>query len=396
MLAAGTELIRRGHKVTIFNIADVAPKVLGTGVDFVALGAAEHPVGSLQAFMDKVSKLEGLEASRVGLKAAIAETGMLLDEAPEQMRRAGVTALIADEGEPCGSTIAARLGLPFFTICNGVAITSDPAVPPTFVDWPYDPRWLPSIRNRAVTAIMFLVLRSLKNRINLTRREWVMPPLRSLNETVSPLAQFSQQTEDFDFPDRGRRPQFHFIGMLERATPPDITFPYDLLNGKPLVYCSFGTFYGNLESAHRCVAEACAPLDVQLILANVSDTSVKFPGDPITVGYAPQLELLRRSTISICHGGLNSVLESLVCGVPTIAIPISNDQFGVAARLRRSGAGDFIPLKQLSAARLQAVLQKMRSPEAVRHAAKLRDSIQSAGGTSRMADIIEDCLARLQ
>jgi zeaxanthin glucosyltransferase len=45
------------------------------------------------------------------------------------------------------------------------------------------------------------------------------------------------------------------------------------------------------------------------------------------------LELLKRATVCITHAGLNTVLESLAQGVPQLAIPITYDQPGVAARI---------------------------------------------------------------
>ena len=57
----------------------------------------------------------------------------------------------------------------------------------------------------------------------------------------------------------------------------------------------------------------------------------QLPGDPIVVSYAPQLEVVKRAALVITHAGLNTVLESLAEGVPLVAIPLGNDQPGVAA-----------------------------------------------------------------
>jgi UDP:flavonoid glycosyltransferase YjiC (YdhE family) len=57
------------------------------------------------------------------------------------------------------------------------------------------------------------------------------------------------------------------------------------------------------------------------------------PTNAIIVKQARQLELLKRTWICITHAGLNTVLESLAQGVPQLAIPITYDQPGVAARI---------------------------------------------------------------
>ena len=81
------------------------------------------------------------------------------------------------------------------------------------------------------------------------------------------------------------------------------------------------------------------------------DQFASLPRDPITVPFAPQLELLKRAAVCITHAGLNTALESLTNGVPMVAIPITNDQPGVAARVRWTRSGEVVPLKKLNVVR---------------------------------------------
>lgn len=63
------------------------------------------------------------------------------------------------------------------------------------------------------------------------------------------------------------------------------------------------------------------------------------PNNAIVVNNAPQLELLKKASVCITHGGFNTVLEALTQGVPQIAIPVTNDQPGVAARIEYKKTG---------------------------------------------------------
>jgi hypothetical protein len=63
------------------------------------------------------------------------------------------------------------------------------------------------------------------------------------------------------------------------------------------------------------------------------------PSNAIIVKRAPQLELLKQTSVSITHAGLNTVLEALTQGVPQVAIPVTNDQPGVAARIADKKTG---------------------------------------------------------
>ena len=158
LVAIGAELQQRGHRATIFNIADVEPMALVGKLGFEVLGTLEHPLGSLRRFKEQVGRLEGLSALRFGMRMALSETEMLLREAPDAMMSAGVTAMLVDQGEPCGSSIAEHLGLPFFTFCNAVAWNRDPVVPPPITDWAYSTGWPARLRNKLAFSAVALAV----------------------------------------------------------------------------------------------------------------------------------------------------------------------------------------------------------------------------------------------
>jgi len=89
------------------------------------------------------------------------------------------------------------------------------------------------------------------------------------------------------------------------------------------------------------------------------------PANCIVVKNAPQVELLKRSALCITHAGLNTALESLTQGVPMVAIPVSIDQPGVAARIAYTKTGRYVPLQEMTAPRLSALIddQSGVSPE---------------------------------
>jgi len=89
----------------------------------------------------------------------------------------------------------------------------------------------------------------------------------------------------------------------------------------------------------RCIAEACAGIDAQLVmsLGNTAASLGNLPGAPVVVNYAPQLDLLSRAALTITHAGTNTTLAALSFGVPLVAIPISHDQPATAARTRFRG-----------------------------------------------------------
>jgi zeaxanthin glucosyltransferase len=80
------------------------------------------------------------------------------------------------------------------------------------------------------------------------------------------------------------------------------------------------------------------------------------PNNAIIVKRAPQLELLKQTSVCITHAGLNTVLESLAQGVPQVAIPVTYDQPGVAARIAEKQTGVVTSLDKLTADHLSTLL----------------------------------------
>jgi zeaxanthin glucosyltransferase len=391
------ELCQRGHRATVFNILDVEPLARSEGVEFRALGIHAHPPGSFRQFSERFSSLHGIAAMRYGLQVAAAEISMLLEEAPEAMRTAGVTALLVDQGQPAGSTIAERLGMPFITVCNAAPADPDPAVPPTVTGWSGSSSLFGRLRNRAAYAALELALTPLRNRVNAYRDNWGLRRLRSLAESFSTVLELSQQTREFDFPRIARPANFHYIGLIRRTGSAPVEFPFERLDGRPMAYASLGTVATDEVGLFPALARACAALNVQLVITlggRGERTQLnKLPGNPIVVEYAPQMALLERAAVTVCHAGNNTVLESLSCGVPALAVPLNTDQYSVAARLRHSGAGESVRLTELSEVRVAELLGRILGDASyVDRARVIRDSIARAGGTMRAADLIEQAL----
>ncbi len=91
---------------------------------------------------------------------------------------------------------------------------------------------------------------------------------------------------------------------------------------------------------------------------------------------------------------MNTTLGALSSGVPMVAIPITSEQPGIAMRTVWSGAGEAIPLKKLSVAKLREALKRVLTEDSYKqNAVRLQTAIRNAGGTKRAADIIEKAVS---
>ena len=404
MCVLGRELLRRGHPVTLFGVPDVQSKVAKSGLEFYAIGAADFPPGSLEAIFAQLGELSGLAGINFSIQFFRQEAEMLFREAPLAIQQTGVAALIVDQVTPAASTVANWLKLPFVTVCNALLTNQEPGVPPYFTHWQYHNTEWAKLRNRVSNALGERLTQPVWQVIVQQRQQWQLPPHQQRGDAQSQLAQICQLPAIFDFP-RERLPAwFHYTGPLqdpsglEPVTFEQPAFPFEQLTDRPLVYASLGTLQNRKDEIFRCIAEACQDLEAQLVisLGNPSrDVSeINLPGSPLVVPYAPHQQLIERSSLVITHAGLNTVLGTLSAGVPLVAIPITNEQPGIAARLARTGAGKVVPLAQISVPRLRdAVTQVLTEPTYRQNAAKVQAAIQTSGGVDRAADIIEEAIA---
>jgi MGT family glycosyltransferase len=397
LTALARRLQQRGHQVTYFQVADTEPFIRAAGLRFQQIGAGDFPPGALRQIVEPLGRLKGI----AGLRYAIQEltrrdTAMVLRDAPATVRDAGVEALVVDQVVWAGGSVADHLGLPFVSASAALPLNLDDSVPFLSFAWGPGTGLLARLRNRMGNAFLEYLLTPLHRIINEQRREWGLPALRTMNDYFSRRAQIAQVPAAFDFPGRRLPPHFHYTGPFTdgegRAA---VDFPWWRLDpGLPLVFASMGTLQNGLHHVFHTIVAACAGLGVQLVLSLGGGLEPNalgaLPGNAIVVRYAPQLELIRRATLTITHGGLNSVLESLAEGVPLVALPVTNDQPGVGARIQWSGTGRVIPVGRVTVRRLRAAIEEvLNNPHYRARACELRASIEAANGLERAAELVE-------
>jgi zeaxanthin glucosyltransferase len=206
-----------------------------------------------------------------------------------------------------------------------------------------------------------------------------------------------------DLPIAQLPPQFHYAGPLrdDEGREP-MPFPWEKLTGKPLIYASLGTLVDGQNKVYRTILEAANEFpETQLILSvgkNLDPNDLApIPPNTIVVRTAPQTELLQRAALCITHAGLNTTLESLAEGVPMVAIPIGNEQPGIACRIAYHGVGEFVEVGDLTARRLVELIAKVRSNPSYRDKAHwFQKIIKEKRGVDLAADIVEQAFCAPQ
>lgn len=398
MLPLGQEMQKRGHRVTFFGILDAQPKILAAGLEFRAIGEQEFPLGTNTELFAELGKLSGTAALFYTMNWIKKSAAVFLEYAPTVLKEAGVEALLVDQLLPEGGTVADFLDIPFVTLCSALPFNQEASIPPVFTTWRYSNSWSVRLVNTLAYQLTNPFGKPIQNLRIKYRQKWQLPLELSSD---SQLAILSQQPAEFEYPRQKLPAYFHFTGPYHNQNSRKyVDFPWEKLTRQPLIYASMGTLQNRLTNVFQNIASACLGLDAQLIisLGGASLESLpKLPGNPLVVSYAPQLEILQKASLFITHAGMNSTLESLTYGVPMVAIPVTNDQPGIAGRIAWTGAGEVVPLSKLSAKRLQKAVRKVFHEDSYKkNAWRLKEAIEQAVGVSGAADIIEQAISTRQ
>jgi zeaxanthin glucosyltransferase len=396
MTTLGRELVRRGHRVTLVARHDGEAKAVAAGLGFAAIGASEFPRGVIAAQARALGGMTAGKALRYTVDMMRLAAEVTLRDLPAVIRCERLDALVIDQVNPAAGTMAEVERLPYVQVCNALALNRDAACPPAVLPWRYRPGPLGRLRNAAGNWFLFRVTAPVRDAINAHRVRHGLAP-RVGRSVPAYLAEIAQQPAFFDFPRTKPEPRLHFTGPWHTAGGGDIPFPWERLDGRPLLYASLGTLQNRLTEMFTTIAEAVAPLDAQLVISlgaadqDVAALAARCAGNPIVVSVAPQLELLDRSALAITHAGLNTALEALARGVPMVAIPITNDQPGVARRLEWLGLAEVVLPRRLTASRLRQAVERVLGDPGYRARARGRAAeIARLDGVRRAADIVEE------
>ncbi|MEY2833156.1 MAG: hypothetical protein RLZZ574_2415 [Cyanobacteriota bacterium] len=399
MFPLGHELQQRGHRVTIFSAPVAKPKVEAAGFNFCDIYFQSDGTNQQQKPQtEKAGILTNIINIKRTLKKFAQQAEIRLQQAPLVIREQGVEALIVDLSVFEGGTIADYLNLPYVTMCCMLPFYQDLTIPAIPTTWQYSHVWWAKLRNYACYGLLNLMAQPVLQVVSHYRQTWNLPAYTHPNDIFSKLAIITRHIAEFEFP-RQLPPHFHFTGSFHQSlTRQPIAFPFEQLNGKPLIYASMGTLQNRFSFVFRTIAEACADLDAQLVISLGGGLEPKslpnLPGNPIIVKYAPQLELLQKARLNITHAGLNTTLESLSYGVPMVAIPVTDDQPGVAARIAWTGTGELVTLSQLRVPKLREAIKRVLTEESYKqNAVRLQAVMRQTRGVNRAVDIIEQALS---
>jgi MGT family glycosyltransferase len=398
--ALARQLQSRNHEVVLISLPDAEPYVRAAGLAFIPYCEAAFSAGAANEIRRQMSELQGEDGVRFTVEAQGLMMGAALSSLPAALATARAEAVVLDGYQYYVEVIPMSLGLPYVHVSNALYLDHSGYTPLCIYGWPHETTPAALARNRKGVADFTRMLKQANAAVrDYAERAGLKIDWDDPGSTLSPLASITQVPRAFDFESAHWPPQFHHTGPFHDGKGREkVDFPWEGLTGEPLIYASMGTVMnGRVDVFRTIVAALTKHKDLQLVLSvgdRVDPEQIgPAPKNAIIVKQAPQLELLKRSSLCITHAGLNTALESLAHGVPQVAIPVTHDQPGVAARIADKQTGVVTSLDKLTAEHLSTLLDDVLSNPTYRaNARKLQKAIAKANGLSVAADLIEESL----
>jgi zeaxanthin glucosyltransferase len=184
------------------------------------------------------------------------------------------------------------------------------------------------------------------------------------------------------------------VGPALAGRVPDPDFPHDWLDeGRAHVLVTMGTLGMDVAKGfYQRIADALEPLGerLQAIVVAPDGTLAETPAHVLVRRRVPVLDLLPRVQAVVAHGGLNTLSEALVHGVPLVIAPIKGDQALNATAVQSVGAGLRVSFDHIRPPDLRAALLRLLDEPGFAAAARAEgDRLLAGGGAQRAADILE-------
>jgi MGT family glycosyltransferase len=370
-LALGGELTGRGHEVAWTGHPEVVADLLAPDATFIPVADAAPPevVEAMAARNRRPSGgIAGFRSMWEDFFLPLAR--QMVPGVEAAVDGFGPDALLVDEHALAGAAVAERRGLPWATSATTSADLNDPLdFVPKLRDW---------LREQMAAVLVEAGVDAGRAASFDPRFSPHLVLAFTIAELVGPAGSFPEH--------------YAFVGPSLGSRTDGPPFPWDWLDdGRPLVLVTLGSI--NWQAGARffeVAAETVGGMNVQGVIVAPEGSVPDPPGNVLVVDRVPQLDLLPKVSAVVCHGGHNTVCESLALGLPLVLAAVRDDQPIIADQVVRAGAGVRVKFGRLDAAMLRGALDSvLGQPRSGEGAEGVGAALSSAGGPATAADRLE-------
>lgn len=356
MLGLALELQRRGHEITFATNAHFERVVVENGLPFEELGTAEQYAASIRnPDLWKPRKAFGhvFNSFRPVLK-----------------RQYDLYAQFSNATDVVGVTncfgfgafnVRDQFGLPVITVHLQPAVLWSDIHPPSLPGL-WGPRWLKSLLYGIGERVV--IDGAVCPFLNSWRAELGLPPVRKVtrwwNSPDGVLGLFPDWYAPLqpDWPANIVLTDFPLWNHRSNsALSPDVE-EFLRRGDAPIVFTP-GSANVHGREFFEAAVHACRELDRRgILLTNFAEQlPVDLPESILHARYEPLDLLLPRASAFVHHGGIGSMSQAMLAGIPQVLMPLAHDQFDNAERVKRLQIGDWIPSNKFTGPRLTKLLR---------------------------------------
>lgn len=393
MTTLGCELQRRGHEVTFLGCQMAESIVQRSGLPFFVFGPDDPLNDRLEQLFRELGKTSGIQGMMMTGKIFGIQAKLVRKYIDEAFNTIPFDGLVIDQVAPAAAIQAEAASIPYAVACNALAVYWDPYMPPPPLPWDYRTDFYGRARNEIAKHLVLWAYR-----LFAAEKQVGVDPLKLIRDNDQALIHLAQQPAFFEYPRTKYPERLHYTGPWHRSERDDtsIEFPWDWLDGRPLIYASMGTLQNAVSHVFRNIIDAVRDLPMQVVLSKGGgqvDVAGPIPENVLLVEKAPQLRLLEKARLVITHAGMNTALECLSHGVPMLCLPVTNDQPGVAKRAEYLGNGRVIPVRKVTTQRLRTELDRMLQEDSFQQKAdEFAENLASYDGLEMAAKLIEEAM----
>lgn len=362
------ELTARGHQVRYYSYEPFREKIEAAGAEFVP--CEEY---------DAEQRLTPQDAAKIGKNLAfstqiLVDTTLALDERVcRDMESLQPDCIVADSMAVWGKAAALKLGIPFVSSTTTFAFN----------------KYSAKIMKQGFGELAGMLFSMPKIQKNIRRLQEKGYPVKNIldilqnddrtDTVVYTSPQFQPYADTFS-------DKYAFVGPSVR--PAESVFNKER---DKLVYISMGTVNNNLLQFYKECIRALGDTAYQVVLSvgEQVDTGAlgALPENVAVYPYVDQMAVLSQADVFLSHCGMNSVNESLYCGVPLVMYPQTSEQGGVAARVAQLGAGLLLEKAEAEKIR-EAAVHVLEEASYRENAASIAEGFRKCGGAKAAADKI--------
>jgi MGT family glycosyltransferase len=374
------ELSRRGHRITYF-----VTEGFRTGVEVAGATFRTYTIINDDYF--DIRGLSGSVPQRVA-HALISTTAEILPDLLDITRAEQPDYILFDGMCPWGSLVARIVRRPSVASLALLPVASMP----------------PGVLLKLLPLILPLIFKDFRigleanHQAKTLTQQYHLPPL-GLMGIMNNLGDLSLSYTSAEFQPYSDTvsPSVRFVGWTFNESANNEQFSFERLQGRRLIYVSLGTLNNDDVAFFKACIEAFQGSDNFVIITTGRRISPEvfgvLPENIAIYRWVPQVEVLKRASLFISHGGLNSIHDSLYLGVPLLLVPQQAEQTLNAVRVVELGAGLMLKKRKVNAQTIRTHAARLLADSHFKiQAVQIGDTFRAAGGVTRAADEIERLL----